>query len=93
MGDLDDLLLVLEARVAVRTEEAVARIERVAADAVEAEPVADGDTVGPPAAGHEILPRLLVGRQRVLDLPDRVRRQRDLKCEVRERLHLRGGGL
>src|SRR5439155_12936589 len=75
-SDLDDLLLVLEARVAVRAEEAVARVERVAADAVETKPATDRDAVGAPAAGHEVPPRLLIARQGVVDRPDRVRRQR-----------------
>ena len=36
----------------------------------------------------EIVPRLLVGRERVVEVADRVRRVRDLQDEVGERLHV-----
>ena len=72
--DLHDLLLVLEARVAVGPEEPLARIGHVAAVAVEAEPVAERDAVGAPAAEEEALARELIARERVVEGADRVRR-------------------
>src|SRR5262249_57841471 len=67
--DLHDLLLVLEARVAVRAEEALARIQDVTPGAVEAEILNDRDAVGAAAATEEITPCLLVGGEGVVERP------------------------
>src|SRR5215813_5898240 len=90
--DLYDLGFVLEARVAARAEEALRRIQHVAAVTGERllKNARDNDAVGGPRAGEEIPSALLWRRQRVVEATHRVGRREDLQLEVREPLHLRG---
>src|SRR6267142_2907696 len=82
--DLQHLRLVLEAREAVAAEEPLRRVEAVAA-------VARLEEVRRAAVEVEVPPGGLVDVERVVEVPDRVRRVGDLQDEVGERLHLRAG--
>ena len=91
--DLDDLLLVLEARVTVGAEVAEVRLEAVTALAGEPELLAEdraGGSVGQPRPQEDALAVCLGRIERVVEGPVRVRRQRDLKREVGELLHVCG---
>src|SRR5215510_1146579 len=89
--DLYDLGFVLEARVAARAEEALGRVQHVAAVTAKRElkNTGDNDAVGGPRAGEEIPSALLWRRQRVVEAAHRVGRRKDLQLEVGEALHLR----
>src|SRR5262249_12378426 len=90
--DLHDLLLVLEAAMAVRAEVAERGLEAVAALAGEAELGAlerARESVREAGGGGERLSGRLGRRERVVERANRVRRQRDLEREVGELLHVR----
>src|SRR5262249_31487708 len=90
--DLYDLGVVLKARITACSEEALGRIQHVAAVTVKRKlkNIRDNDAVGGPRTEVEIPSALLWRRQRVVEAAHRVGRRKDLQLEVGEPLHLRG---